>query len=81
MLLRASMRNSRPTLARRCQLTEGMNFDIDDIFTSLSNGQPLGHLLALPPLNVGSIEHLDLKNTILQGDLTKVIYITQPINF
>ena len=49
--------------------------------TSLSNGQPLGHLLALPSLSVGPIEHLDLHNTILQGDLTKVIYITQPINF
>ena len=48
--------------------------------TSLSNGQPLGHLLGLPPLSVGPIEHLDLKNTILQGDLTKVVYMHHPTN-
>ena len=65
------MRNSRPDLAKRCRLTEGIHFDFDDIFNHVVKWTIIWIFVGLAAIECWAIEHLDMKNKILQGGLTK----------
>jgi hypothetical protein len=55
--------------------------DFDEVFTPVARMESIRLVLAVAAHHGWQVHHLDVKSTLLNGDLAEEIYVVQPLGF